>query len=48
MSTTLRLRTLKATPTWDRDTHQRSKPRQGDPKKNHGRVDSIRQALRHI
>ena len=28
--------------------HQRQKPRQGDSKKNHGWVDSIRQAPLHL
>ena len=28
--------------------HQRQKLRQGDSKKNHGRMDSIRQAPRHL
>ena len=48
MSTTLRSRTLKATSTWDRDRAPETKPRQGDSKKNHGRMDRIRQAPRHL
>ncbi|KAK2169577.1 hypothetical protein NP493_1184g00003 [Ridgeia piscesae] len=28
--------------------NQRHKPRQGDSKKNYGRIDSIRQAPRHL
>ena len=28
--------------------HQRQKPRQGDSKKNHGWMDSIRHAPRHV
>ncbi|KAK2188265.1 hypothetical protein NP493_138g04007 [Ridgeia piscesae] len=48
MSTALRPRTLKATSTWDRDTAPETKTKQGDSKKNHGRMDSIRQAPRHV
>ena len=48
MSTTPRSRTLKATSTWDRDIAPETKTRQGDSKKNQGRMDSIRQAPRHL
>ena len=48
MSATLRSRTLKTTSTWDRATEAEKKTRQGDSKKNHGRMDGIRQSPRHL
>ncbi|KAK2188377.1 hypothetical protein NP493_134g04043 [Ridgeia piscesae] len=47
MSTALVLRTLKLRLPGTEIQHQRQKPRQGDSKKNHGRMDNIRQAPRH-
>ncbi|KAK2170910.1 hypothetical protein NP493_1123g01065 [Ridgeia piscesae] len=47
MSTKLRSRMSKAS-TLDRDTAPEKKPRQGDSKKNHGWMESIQQAPRHL
>ena len=39
---------IKKVETWDRDTTSEIQTRQGDSKKNHGRMDSIRQSPQHL